>query len=141
MAPEYVRDQSFDATSDVFALGVVAWQALTGKRLFQAANEVMTLKRVPGHRPRRPSEVRPGLPAGLDHVVLGALEKQPGARWPSARAFASALAEAAGDRVASHEEVGAAVRTLLGPALERRHRRTADEAAASSPRAVPGSEL
>jgi eukaryotic-like serine/threonine-protein kinase len=137
MAPEYVRDQTFDARSDVFALGVVAWQALTGKRLFQSGNEIQTLKRVLGLRPRPPSELRPGLSPSLDDVVLRALEKAPEVRWQSARAFAAALAEAAVGQIASHEEVGRCVRALLGETLERRRRMVTTELAAPARAGAP----
>jgi serine/threonine-protein kinase len=136
MAPEYVRDQGFDARSDVFALGVVAWQALTGKRLFQGANEIVTLNRILGLRARPPSEVRADLPAALDEVVLRALEKSPDTRWQTVRAFADALAECAGDLVASHADVGASVQSLLGESLRRR-RSEIDERRSAPPPELP----
>jgi serine/threonine protein kinase len=119
MAPEYVRHEGFDARSDVFALGVVAWEALTGKRLFRAANEIATLKLLLGMAPRRPSDVRPGLPPALDDVVLRALDKLPEGRWPTACSFAVALQDAASKAglVASHLEVGSQVSARVGDAL------------------------
>src|SRR6185295_18346291 len=46
MSPEYVRGRPLDARSDVFGLGVVLWEALTGTRLFRAGTEVETMTRV-----------------------------------------------------------------------------------------------
>src|SRR6185369_5865550 len=46
MAPEYVEEGKLDARSDVFAMGVVAWEALANQKLFRGTNEVDTLKRI-----------------------------------------------------------------------------------------------
>ncbi len=125
MAPECVRRGKVDARSDVFALGVVAWEALTERRLFRAASEVATLQRVIGMTPEAPSALRPGLPPEIDAVVMRALDKIPDARWPSARAFADALEIAAregGLAPATHGQVGEHVWRCVGHILDARHR-------------------
>ncbi len=125
MAPECVRRGRVDARSDVFALGVVAWEAFTERRLFRAQSEVATLQRVIGMTPESPSTLRPGLPPSIDGVILKALEKDAEDRWPSARAFADALEAAAregGLAPATHTQVGEHVWRCVGHVLDLRHR-------------------
>jgi eukaryotic-like serine/threonine-protein kinase len=125
MAPECIRRGKIDARSDVFALGVVAWEALTERRLFRASSEVATLQRVIGMTPEAPSALRPGLPQEIDAVVLRALDKMSDARWPSARAFADALEAAAregGLAPATHAQVGEHVWRVVGHVIDARHR-------------------
>ena len=125
MAPECIRRGKIDARSDVFALGVVAWEAFTERRLFRASSEVATLQRVLGMTPEAPSALRPGLPPEIDAVVLRALDKIPDARFPSAREFADALeaaARAGGLTPATHAQVGEHVWRCVGHVLDARHR-------------------
>jgi serine/threonine protein kinase len=97
MAPEQVRGERSSPGSDVFAAGVVLWEALVGKRLFYdpglARGELLhalVLKPV-----QRPGALRPGVPAAVDEVVGKALERNPRRRYQTALEFAMAL-EAAG---------------------------------------------
>ena len=143
MSPEYVRGHAIDRRADVFALGVVLWEALTGKRLFRGASDVETLERIAAARVPRPSEVVPALGDRLDAVVARALERIPEARWPTARAFASALEDAARpDLVARAEQVAEHVRAALGDELEARRKKIQDalravESQTSVPDAAP----
>jgi len=74
MAPEYVRGEAIDRRFDVFAMGVVLWEALTGKRCFRGDNEAETLRRlldvVPGPVSATAPELEP-----LDAVVACALAR------------------------------------------------------------------
>lgn len=97
MAPEQVKGERSSPRSDVFAAGVVLWEALVNKRLFYdpalARSELLhalVLKPV-----TRPSALRPGVSAALDAVVRKALDRNPNRRFQSALDFANAL-EAAG---------------------------------------------
>jgi serine/threonine-protein kinase len=103
MAPEQVRGDRSSPRTDVFATGVVLWEALVGERLFYdpdlARGELLqslVLKPIP-----RPSQLRPELPARLDDVVQMALARNPRRRYQSAQEFAVALEACA-------EPVGAA---------------------------------
>ena len=122
MAPEYIERGSCDVRSDVFALGIVAWEALTSSRLFRGGNDVETLKAVLATRVPRPSEVAPRIGTALDDVVLRALARAPENRWPSALAFAEALESAArgANLVPSPRAVADFVKTIAGTALSRR---------------------
>jgi serine/threonine-protein kinase len=123
MAPEYVSDSRLDARSDIFSMGVVAWEVLANAKLFRRANEMIeTLQQVVSMEAPPLSTVAPWLGKRLDSVIATALEKAPENRFQSAKAFAHALETAArrDDLVGSHEEVAAHVKSLFGESLERR---------------------
>lgn len=91
MSPEQVLGEPLDARSDVFALGAVLYLLLTGRRAFDAPHVPGILQRVTQAQPTPPSQLA-SMPAGCDAVLARALEKSREARWPSAQAFAEALA-------------------------------------------------
>jgi serine/threonine-protein kinase len=113
LSPEQVRNGEIDGRSDVFSLGVVLWEMLAGMRLFAGDNEFQTLRNVLTMPVPPPSSRHPGVPAALDAIVARALERDRDARYPSAGAFAEALAAAVG--AADHSEgVRALLATLFG---------------------------
>ena len=119
LAPEVLDGGSFTAKSDLFALGVVVWETLTGKRLFRGAGELDTAKRVRAIEAAGVSTEAPDLPPELDAVVARALAKQATARFDSAGAFADALEGVlrAHDLIATDAELGAHVRAAVGEDL------------------------
>ena len=84
MSPEQVRREPLDGQTDLFSLGVLAWEMLAGKRLFARADADATLAAVLDEPIPPPSSVRPAVPAKLDDVVMRALERDRAARWPTA---------------------------------------------------------
>ncbi len=84
MSPEQVRREPLDGQTDLFSLGVLAWEMLAGKRLFARADADATLAAVLDEPIPPPSTVRPEVPAKLDEVVMRALERDRTARWPTA---------------------------------------------------------
>lgn len=91
MSPEQIKNEPIDRRSDVFALGAVLWELLAGDRLFQG-DSVYAIARAIEHQPiAPPSTLAPGLPAGIDDVVLGALRRNPAERQASAAVFAEQL--------------------------------------------------
>jgi serine/threonine protein kinase len=90
MAPEQLRGEALDRRTDVYAAGVVLWEMLTGKRLFDADSEGATVTNVL-ERIVDPPSVHADLPHGLDDVVLRALTRKPGKRFEDARQMARAL--------------------------------------------------
>lgn len=91
MSPEMARGQPVDRRSDVFALGAVLHEMLTGERLFRGRSELAVLEQVQGARVPPPSEKRPEVPPGLDAVVLRALAREPAERFQWASELRDAL--------------------------------------------------
>ena len=122
MAPEYIESGNVDLRGDIFALGVVAWELLTGQRLFQGPNEFASLRLVKEGVVPSVRDFVPSLPRGIDEVLARALEKKPCGRYASAEQFASELESYARDHglVASHADVGARVKLAVGTELARR---------------------
>ncbi|NOY92488.1 MAG: protein kinase [Deltaproteobacteria bacterium] len=91
MSPEQLAMQDLDARSDVFALGTVFWELLTGQRLFRREAPMDTMKAV-SEAPIRPaSELNDAVPPGLDAIVDKALERDPNLRYQSARELSLAI--------------------------------------------------
>jgi serine/threonine-protein kinase len=109
MAPEQ-RTGRVDRCADVYAMGVVLWEMLTGRRLFQASRDGVVVA---------PGTIVKGVPAEIDGAVLRALAPHPEARFATARDFAIALEEQGG---ASTRQVGEWVVRVAGDELERRQR-------------------
>ncbi|HEX7604757.1 MAG TPA: serine/threonine-protein kinase [Polyangiaceae bacterium] len=94
MAPESIRSGQADARSDVFALGAVLFQMLTGTHAFRADNEAATIANILLHAPPRPSGVNASIPAVIDELVLSMLAPDPERRPARALVVAETLARA-----------------------------------------------
>ncbi len=92
MSPEMVRGLPVDRRSDVFALGVVLHELLTGERLFTAPTELAVMEKVRAARAGPPSAANAAVPPELDRVVLRALAREPEARFAWASELRDALA-------------------------------------------------
>ncbi len=95
MSPEQAQGHALDARSDLFSLGLVLWELLTGARLFHGESDLVSLRRVRACHVPAPSALVPGLPRALDAVTARALAREPGERWQDARALRVALEESA----------------------------------------------
>ncbi|MBJ6764203.1 protein kinase [Myxococcaceae bacterium JPH2] len=84
MSPEQAAGMRVDCRSDVFALGVVLYELLTGARLFKRPSDLQTLAAVAECQVAVPSQVAPRVPQSLDAIVLKALAKEPEARFQEA---------------------------------------------------------
>jgi serine/threonine protein kinase len=82
MSPEQIQAHPLDRRSDLFSLGVVAWEALTLCRLYSGHRDIEILRMICDEEPVPPSELRPGVPAELDRIVLRCLAKSPEQRYP-----------------------------------------------------------
>ncbi|MGH9535448.1 MAG: protein kinase domain-containing protein [Terriglobales bacterium] len=91
MAPEQVRGEAADARADLFALGAVLYEMLTGRRPFQRASGVETLSAILKEEPEPLPEAGPAADPGLRRVLDHCLEKDPAARFHSARDLGFAL--------------------------------------------------
>ena len=132
MAPEYVTGGKVDRRLDVFAMGVVLWECLTGVRLYRATtSEAELVAAVAACAIERPTLIEGSIPAALEAVVLRALEKDPAARFATVRELADALESVAREHalLASHAEVAARVEEVAGRDLARRKEILADRMA------------
>jgi serine/threonine protein kinase len=91
MAPEQVERQPVDARTDVYALGVVLYQMLTGNVPFQSTTTVGLMYQHVHKLPTPVRQVNPNVPEALARITERALAKQPARRFPSAEAMAEAL--------------------------------------------------
>ncbi len=95
-APEQLRGGTAEPRTDIYTLGVITYEMLTGRRPFDAVNRMSLIDQTLSATPAAPGAQRPGLPAAVDEVVLRALAKDPAARWPTVVEFVRALHEAVG---------------------------------------------
>lgn len=96
LAPEYIDSRPWDHRVDVWAAGVIAWEFLTGKRLFRGESPGRTMVAVRRALIPDPSSLRPELSPRLAAVVMRALERNIARRYRSAHEFAVALREVIG---------------------------------------------
>ncbi len=97
LSPEQVRNEPIDAQSDIFSLGVMFWECLTGKRLFYDKVDYKTMNNVLNRPVPAPSALRPDVPPAIDAVVLRALDRDREHRYQSAQTMADDLDHALAD--------------------------------------------
>ncbi len=105
--------------ADLFSMGVVLWESLTGKRLFLRDNDAQTLAASIRGEVVPASETATDVPPALDAAITRALAREPGDRWDSASAMIEAL-ENCGARAASTREVREWIRVTLAAKLDER---------------------
>jgi WD40 repeat protein/tRNA A-37 threonylcarbamoyl transferase component Bud32/energy-coupling factor transporter ATP-binding protein EcfA2 len=97
LAPEQVEGRPVSAATDVYSLGCVLYQCLTGEAPYPRDSRMEVLWAHLEGEPPRPSERSPGLPEALDAVVARALAKEPQSRYASCRELVAAARHALGD--------------------------------------------
>jgi len=91
MSPEQCRGDPLDRRTDIFSLGIVLHELLTGVRLFQRSTELMILKAITEEPIPDPRELQPGLPAPVVEVILRALQRVPDDRYATAAEMGRAV--------------------------------------------------
>ncbi|TMQ24464.1 MAG: hypothetical protein E6J90_07955 [Deltaproteobacteria bacterium] len=117
MAPEQCQGHAFDRRADVFSLGVILYELVTGARLFWADNDVASLHRVLSGVVPRPRKIKPQIPGALEDVVMTAIAHDPERRFASALELAGAVehhAASAGE-VLGARWIARAVEAVVGP--------------------------
>ncbi|HEX3243062.1 MAG TPA: PASTA domain-containing protein [Solirubrobacterales bacterium] len=97
LSPEQAQGLDVTAVSDLYSIGVILYEALTGRVPFEADSAVAIAMKQVSQAPQHPSSINPQVSPALDAVVMRALEKDPGRRFQSAEAFIAALDAAARD--------------------------------------------
>jgi len=110
MSPEQVRGEEIDARSDLFSLGVVLYEAATGKRPFVGKNRILMMNAILNEKPVVPSRVNEELPAGVDAIIVKALAKDREQRYQHASEIRADL------RALKRETDSARVMTRAKPA-------------------------
>ncbi len=105
MSPEQAMgERDVDGRSDLYSLGVVAYQMLTGRLPFSGANSMALLLKQVNERPRAIADMRPDVPKTIRDAVERAMLKDPEDRWPTAAAMRDALASGEGSGLAWRSE-------------------------------------
>ena len=98
MSPQQIQEQFLDHRTDIYSLGVVLHQLLTGELPYAASSNYSMVYQIVHGEPAKPSTQRPGLPPALDEIVGRAMAKDLGARYQTWQAFAHDLAQAVRNR-------------------------------------------
>jgi len=90
-APEQIESAPVDRRTDIFCLGIVLWECITGQRLFGGGTDVSNIDAVRSKRIEAPSTFRPEASVALDAIVMRCLSRDPSRRYQSAADLSAAL--------------------------------------------------
>ena len=139
MAPEQARGGRVDRRADVYATGVMIWEAAAGRRLWPGMSDVEILTRALGEGPPRLRAVDPTAPADLDALCARAMAQDPNERYPSAQALVAELDDHLARRrdAMSMREIGGVLSAAFEP--ERRQMNALIDEALAHTRGTPRS--
>jgi len=148
MAPEQLNAGDVDRRADIFSVGVVLWELLTGEKLFKG-DMMETLRSVMSSPIQPPSFLARGIPTELDRIVLKALARSPEHRYDTALEMNKELSDCVrrSERFIRREDVAARMQELFGEARETMARtvqmymasRSSDASMTSEPPLMPAS--
>lgn len=126
MAPEQLNGRPVSPATDQYSLAVIAFEMLTGRRPFNPETQFQLVGLQREGVKIKPKDLRPGLPEAAEIVLLKALAYHPAQRYPTARAFADALADALVESGLVAQNADSAADTIfrgaVSPAPARSHR-------------------
>lgn len=136
MSPEQATGQEVDRRTDVFALGIILCQLVTGKHPFRGESDLVTLQNIVSDKPVVPPRAHNHTcPKSLEAVILKAIERDPDARFQTAREFEQALEAAATELPRTRQEdVAAFVQRMAGERGERRRQQLQEATALAEER-------
>ncbi len=143
LSPEQCRGERVDRRSDLFSLGIVMWEMLTGRRLYRRDSDFATLTAIVNEPPPPPSSRRSEVPRAVDDIVLRLLAKSVADRFQTADQVVEAIENASmrAGTILSISAVGRLVRDLFGvrpePWVEFEGETTTYEPVAVSSRPLP----
>lgn len=122
MAPEQLRGGTLDRRADVFALGVVVYEMIALRRLFQRSTDYLTFRALMEQPVPDIRRYRPDIPEALAQVLATALERDPSKRYGSARQLGAAMLDAVAPtgRIWTQGEISDRVRSWFGDELGKR---------------------
>ena len=120
LAPEQAQGKAIDRRTDVYALGATLWETATMKRLFKRDTDIDTLRAIRDAHVPDVRELVPGFPDALWHIIDKALQRDPDARYATAREMQEALDGFVTDPASAKTELAALVSELF-PGQEQKH--------------------
>ncbi len=94
MSPEQIRDEDVDLRTDIYSMGVVMYQLLTGVLPYQGSNNFSIIYQITNYDPPLPSSQRKDVPMAIDKIVRRAMQKDAGRRYQTWEEFSKDLTEA-----------------------------------------------
>lgn len=114
MSPEQCQGRDLDRRSDIFSLGIVFWELITGAALFPGRDPRAVMTTILSGEIRPPSMINPQIPVPLEQVILRALSLEPKDRYQTAHEMEEAIDEAARGRLPPEAELGDLLTELYG---------------------------
>jgi serine/threonine protein kinase len=106
MSPEQTRGDNLDYRSDIFSLGIVFYQLLTGKLPFIGTNGSEVIRSIRNHIPEPPYKIKKTIPVEVSNIIMKCLEKEPDFRYKTTMEVAKALEKFVPNVIAISDELG-----------------------------------